>query len=355
MRKILTALMPVAAMAAMFAGFTPSAHASSDNCLNSGGFCAGETVNLPGHMSLAALQTPVVGVKVGVQYNSTSPVQDWYIHNPANPVNNSKTFELAPNGARSGLCMSQPVPNAGTKLVLRKCRQNGFQTFTAVDDGNGFFGWVNTASGDVFTVPDGGKNGTALVSRNPGKLTFKGGQWAFDDQPSLTLDAAISHPVPHATVRPAVTPQHIADFKGNGDCMQASGSGQAVTVPNCTSPISPNQNFGFTTDTSQCANGITTAGCPFPGVTTGQQIAKIAGRSAGNSGLCMSATHVNVSTNLLPCNGSSGVDWVLDGFSLENAFLGRQQGGKTYACSTSGSGLLEVFVTFTSNFCQWAQ
>lgn len=177
------------------------------------------------------------------------------------------------------------------------------------------------------------------------------------------LANAGTHPAPVARTSisseaaiPGISPDvisKICDHKGNGHCFQAAGSGATVHAfaPNG----QPNQEFNFFLPSSPvCGNNVSDPGCPFPGAPVGKQIVVLGGQSAQNSGLCGGwSTGLGFSGSLVPCNGGTGTVFVLDGYSLESAFFGRQTGGKTYLCEGASNGVA-VFANFTSDVCQWA-
>jgi hypothetical protein len=177
------------------------------------------------------------------------------------------------------------------------------------------------------------------------------------------LASASVHPAPVARTSisseasiPGISPDvitSICDQKGNGHCLQAAGFG--ATVHAFTANGQPNQEFNFFLPSSPvCGDNITDPGCPFPGVTAGQQITVMGGQSAQNAGLCGGwSTGIGFSGTLVACNGGTGTVFVLDGYAVESAFFGRQLGHKTYLCEGGGNGVA-VFSSFSSGSCQWA-
>jgi hypothetical protein len=71
-----------------------------------------------------------------------------------------KTFEYAPNGARSGWCVSFPNVAQFTGAVLRRCNGSVWQTFKPIYVDGTFVAWKNLASGFVVTDPGYASNGT---------------------------------------------------------------------------------------------------------------------------------------------------------------------------------------------------
>jgi hypothetical protein len=108
----------------------------------------------------------------------TDPAQDFYVHRQ--PAGFGYFFEAAPNGVRSGFCVSQPNVHAKTAIVLRPCHANNrWQTFRKEDVGQGAFRMlVNRKSGKAIADPASGGNGTALLSRNPGFGTAQNELWS---------------------------------------------------------------------------------------------------------------------------------------------------------------------------------
>jgi len=126
---------------------------------------------------------------------------------------------------------------------------------------------------------------------------------------------------------PVIHPRVIAQIcnnKGNGDCLQAAGSG--ATVHAFAFNGQPNQQFNlFVPSNTVCGDNISDTNCPFPGAPVGKQIAVIGGQSAQNAGLCGGWTQLGFSGSLVPCNGGSGTVFVIDGFALESGLIGRKR------------------------------
>lgn len=161
---------------------------------------------------------------------------------------------------------------------------------------------------------------------------------------------------PRIQVNPLVIAS-ICDQKGNGNCIQASGgNGGLVTAQPFTG--NPNQEFNLFVPgpgNTACGDNITDVNCPFPGVTPGEQIAVMGGQDAENSGSCVAFTSLRSQGSLAPCNGGTGTILVIDGYSLEFAYVSRQNGGgKMYMCENPAN-LPTIRTSWTAGVCQWTQ
>jgi hypothetical protein len=108
--------------------------------------------------------------------SSSDPAQDFVAKN-YNGINNDKTFEYAPNGVPSGLCVSFPSTAKASKAVLRTCNQSAYQTFEPVPMSGSYVAWKNLASGYVMEDGAYGNQGTQLD-----QWVFNGGDnqaWKF--------------------------------------------------------------------------------------------------------------------------------------------------------------------------------
>jgi hypothetical protein len=148
-----------------------SATASSSGCTGATGALAGscsDEVTASGvgwavHRGLARPGTAIVAVAdaAGVTDGST----DFYAQN-TNGNASERTFEYAPGGRESGLCMSsQAWFTSG--LVLQHCNGSASQQFYGIGDTqddtastNGGIQWLNVASGKVVVV-----SGKSVVMR----------------------------------------------------------------------------------------------------------------------------------------------------------------------------------------------
>lgn len=146
-------------------------------------FCGGQTLKSPALALAAASDTARTLSPVVVAVPSASSRQDWDMRNPANPVNNDKIFTWAPNGIRSGLCMSDPFTSVRKPIQLRRCNGSEFQRWTPALGGDGYVVWVNDATGFALTAPPGAVPGTGLQGRSVGQGTGSNKLWIFTPPP----------------------------------------------------------------------------------------------------------------------------------------------------------------------------
>ena len=177
--RIITILAAAAAVLGLaLAGPASAASAITPAC-GATSFCGGQTLDSPDLALAVASAAPHTGTAVIVAVPAASPSQDFLMKNPANPVNNDKSFQLAQSGVPSGLCMSEPDIHVKTLIVLRRCNGSPFQVWTpALFDGS-FNAWINNASGFALADPDSGPAGTQLVSRTAGAGTALNELWEF--------------------------------------------------------------------------------------------------------------------------------------------------------------------------------
>ena len=127
------------------------------------GYCGSQQLKY-GHFDMDVYQQRATyGDKIILWTRSSSdPAQDFIAKN-YNGINNDKTFEYAPNGVASGLCVSFPSTARGTGAVLRTCNQSAYQTFEPVTTSDGdYVAWKNLASGYVMEDGAYGNQGTQL-------------------------------------------------------------------------------------------------------------------------------------------------------------------------------------------------
>jgi hypothetical protein len=119
-------------------------------------------------------QHAVSGNKVILWTKSTTdPAQDWLIKNyngQSGSGGPDKTFEYAPDGRASGLCLSFPSEARGTFAELRNCNQGIWQTFEPQYIDGTYVEWKNLASNYVWDNLGFGNQGTRL-----GQWTLNGG------------------------------------------------------------------------------------------------------------------------------------------------------------------------------------
>jgi hypothetical protein len=165
------------------ASAAPAARSVTIGCAAyNSGFCGSEQLKF-GHYTLDVKgQHATYGNKVILWTKSnTDPAQDFIAKN-YNGLSTSggpdKTFEYAPNGVPSGLCLSFPSETRGSGAVLRNCNQSIWQTFKPVYVDGTYVGWKNQASG--YAMEDGafGNQGTQVD-----QWTWNGGDnqdWRFN-------------------------------------------------------------------------------------------------------------------------------------------------------------------------------
>jgi hypothetical protein len=154
--------------------------ASSYGCVNHEfGYCGTQQFALIGSGDLVMAVAPgtvVPGVtKIVVEPRSDSPSQDFYTEN-YNGIGNSKVFEYAPNGRRSGLCVADSNASVGHGLVLNPCNYGVGQTFYPTQDPNNSseYSW-NSGRSTTLVIADNGNGGPG----NQLKMEIYGG---FDSQ-----------------------------------------------------------------------------------------------------------------------------------------------------------------------------
>jgi hypothetical protein len=133
------------------------------NSLSTGNGTCGSVALRFGHMSLDVYQQRAAyGNKVILWTKSnTDPAQDFYAAQ-YNHTLDQFTAEYAPNGIRSGFCVSFPSTAFGSKAVLRPCNEGPWQTFTASYEGDGYFEIENQASHLVMEDRGFGNQGTQV-------------------------------------------------------------------------------------------------------------------------------------------------------------------------------------------------
>jgi hypothetical protein len=173
--KLRTAAVSTAAVAAIGAGtaFAAAAPASGAtkapastvgcNSLSASNGTCGSVALRYGHFSLDVYQQHATsGNKVILWTKSNSdPAQDFYAAQ-YNQTLNQFTAEYAPNGIRSGYCVSFPSTTLGSKAVLRPCNEGPWQTFSVTHPSSGYFEIKNQASGLVMEDRGYGNQGTQL-------------------------------------------------------------------------------------------------------------------------------------------------------------------------------------------------
>lgn len=112
--------------------------------------------------------------------SNTDPAQDFIFKNYnglSGTGGTDKTFEYAPNGRPSGLCLSFPSETRGSGAVLRNCNESIWQTFSPIEVDGTYVGWQNQASNDVMEDGGFGNQGTQVD-----QWTWNGGdnqEWKY--------------------------------------------------------------------------------------------------------------------------------------------------------------------------------
>ena len=158
------ALTGAGAASASVPHFVPASSYGCDN--NTFGYCGDEEFTLlaAGDRVFAVSGAAKVGAAVVVEDHSDSSSQDFWAEN-YNGLNNSKVFEYAPNGRRSGLCIANTRDAVNWKLRLNTCNFGPGQTFTPLEDplDSSVYAWVGGRNSNlVITDPGDGGPGTQL-------------------------------------------------------------------------------------------------------------------------------------------------------------------------------------------------
>ena len=146
----------------------PVTNASIGCDTHDSGYCGSQEFQSPSNL---VLDVKGGHVKAGTAIvvwtsSSTDRATDFYSINyngQSGTGGPDKTFEYAPNGNRSGLCISFPSTARNTTAVLRKCNELIWQTFEPQYVDGVFVSWKNLASGLVITDPNHGSNGTQVT------------------------------------------------------------------------------------------------------------------------------------------------------------------------------------------------
>ena len=169
-------------MTASAAPTAPAARSATIGCQDyTGGYCGSQDLKF-GHYALDVKgQRATYGNTVILWTRSnTDPAQDFIFKN-YNGLSGTggpdKTFEYAPNGRASGLCLSFPSETRGSGGVLRVCNESIWQTFSPIYVDGTYVGWQNQASG--YVMEDGGfqNQGTQVD-----QWTYNGGdnqEWKY--------------------------------------------------------------------------------------------------------------------------------------------------------------------------------
>jgi hypothetical protein len=154
--------------ATMTASAAPAARSATIGCnaLTGGNGVCGSVALKFGHYSLDVYQQRAqVNNKIILWTKSNSdPAQDFYAAQ-YNHTPNQFTMEYAPNGIRSGLCVSFPSTTLGSTAVLRHCNEGPWQTDSVkpVSAGGSYFEIKNQASGLVMEDRGFGNQGTRVA------------------------------------------------------------------------------------------------------------------------------------------------------------------------------------------------
>jgi hypothetical protein len=151
--------------ATMTASAAPTARSATHGCnalSANNGTCGSVALQYGGFSLDVYQQRAAYGNKVILWTQSnTDPAQDFYAAQ-YNQTLNQFTAEYAPNGIRSGYCVSFPSTALGSTAALRPCNEGPWQTFTAHYEGNGYFEIKNQASGLVMEDRGFGNQGTRV-------------------------------------------------------------------------------------------------------------------------------------------------------------------------------------------------
>lgn len=166
----------------MTASAAPTARTATIGCQSyTSGFCGSQELKF-GHYTLDVYQQRATSGNKVILWtrSSTDPAQDFISRN-YNGLSGTggpdKTFEYAPNGNPSGLCVSFPSETRGTTASLRPCNEGIWQTFEPIAVNGTYVGWKNLASGFVMEDLGFGNQGTRVD-----QWTWNGGDnqiWKF--------------------------------------------------------------------------------------------------------------------------------------------------------------------------------
>jgi hypothetical protein len=142
---------------------------SSFGCVNNSfGYCGSQQFALIGAGDLVFSVQPGVKIQAGktavvVEPQSDSQLQDFWQEN-YNGVGDSKVFEYAPNGRRSGLCIADSSNKLNHPLVLNPCNYGVGQTFYPTADplDSSVYSWSSLRGNGVISDPGNGGPGTQL-------------------------------------------------------------------------------------------------------------------------------------------------------------------------------------------------
>ena len=169
------------------AGASTSAHPATFGCQNyQGGYCGDQVLPATGITPLA-MDVYQGKSKVGngvivYPYSATDGAQDFIFKHFSGNADNSKTFEYAPNGIASGLCVSSPQVTAGTKLILRNCNEGPWQTFIPAGPNKfGNYQWSVEAGNPNLVITDStsGLAGKQLALNYAVGSSYQ--EWAFTE------------------------------------------------------------------------------------------------------------------------------------------------------------------------------
>jgi hypothetical protein len=151
--------------ATMTASAAPTARSATVGCnaLTGGNGVCGSVALKFGHYSLDVYQQRAqVNNKIILWTKSnTDPAQDFYAAQ-YNHTPNQFTAEYAPNGIRSGLCVSFPSTARASTAVLRACNEGPWQTFSVQPGIGSYVEIKNQASGLVMEDRGFGNQGTRV-------------------------------------------------------------------------------------------------------------------------------------------------------------------------------------------------
>lgn len=336
----------LAATSASAAPAVSSGCAVSDDC---------GSLQLAGGLVMQADSAHVGAAVVGA-FASADPRQDFLRTTPPGGPAGAQTYELAPEGIGTGLCVSVPKAARQTKAVLRRCNDSHWQQFSPVasDTSPGFQTLISGASHQlVLTDPDGQHSNVQLQARRDRDGANQ--DWQFSDITTATTTAA----------RRTVINFMMCDFKGTtpDKCLQFSQTnGTSVTNQNrnglsnqAVEGVGPVNQCGGHVISGSPANG----GCPFSTAALNDQfsndvIANLVTQNTTNTH-CVDGDVVGGAPLIGSCSGQNGTNWVIDGFSYINVFLSNNSGKAEYLTGGNAGNNVQVRNPFTEGYSQYAQ
>lgn len=160
------------------------AQASTSGCTNTGVSCGDNVQNFGNGFYVQNGSAVNDGLVLNVKANTTDPAEDFYRTSPAA---NEYQYEFAPNGVRSGYCVTDPDgswagdPGGAHGLVIRPCGAFLRQYWQVGASGNGGNQLINASTGLILT-----SNGPGNQLSTGGSYTG-GSWWAWQGGSSFDL------------------------------------------------------------------------------------------------------------------------------------------------------------------------